>query len=369
MTKQHDHFFAVTSPGFETICARELELLGVAETKIVHGGVEFSGGLRELYLANLWLRSASRVLVRLGEVSSRDFPTLFKRLLRLPWGRFVKPGTACEIRAKSQESRLIHTGRMADVCREALVKALGAESTTSDGPQKIYLRMSNDRCVVSIDSSGDHLHRRGYRYARVVAPLRENLAAGCLLACGYDGSTPFVDLMTGSGTLAIEAALIALNRAPGKGRLFAFMDWPKYRAGLWNLLLDEARRGEKEILPAPIFGVDNNARAISAVSLNLEKIDLAHLVQIYHGNMQDFSPPEPQGLLLCNPPYGERLGKNAQLQALFHDLGQIYGERFSGWDGGLICPESSLLKSTGLSLSPVLRFSNGGIKVALLKKS
>jgi len=369
MVKSHDSFFAVTLPGLETICARELELLGIAETKIVHGGVEFSGGLRELYLANLWLRSASRVLVRLGEVSARDFPILFKRLQRLPWGRFVKPGRICEIRAKSQESRLMHTGRMADVCQDAITKSLGSEQVLSQNPQKIYLRMSNDRCLVSVDSSGDHLHRRGYRYARVVAPLRENLAAACLLACNYDGSTPFVDLMTGSGTLAIEAALIALNRAPGKERSFAFMDWPKYRAGLWNLLLNEAERGEKETLAEPIFGVDNNARAISAVNLNLEKIGLSHLVQIYQGNMQDIAPPESQGLLLCNPPYGERLGKNAQLQALFHDLGQVYGTHYRDWDGALICPESPLLKSTGLTLAQLLRFSNGGIKVSLLKKA
>ena len=364
-----DSFFVVTTPGLEAVCERELSGLGINPVNSVRGGVEFSGGLRELYLANLWLRSASRVLVRLGDVSARDFPTLFKRLSRLPWGRFVKPGTRCEIRAVSHQSRLIHTGRMAEVCQAAIVKSLGSDTATGKTVQKIYLRMSDDRCLVSVDSSGEHLHRRGYRYARVVAPLRETLAAGCLLACNYDGSVPFVDLMTGSGTLVIEAALIALKCAPGKGRTFAFMEWPKYRSGLWNQLLAEAKREEKTELPAPIFGVDNNSKAIAAVTRNLERIGLEGVVQLTCGQMQDFDPPAENGLLLCNPPYGERLGKNARLQALFHDLGQVLGRKYDHWEGALISPESSLLKSTGLSFLPLLHFSNGGIRVALLKKS
>ena len=370
MRNSLDSFFVITAPGLEAVCEGELRSLGLHPESTVRGGVEFSGGLRELYLANLWLRSASRILVRLGEVSARDFPTLFKRLSKLPWGRFIKPGTRCEIRAVSHQSRLMHTGRMAEVCQAGIAKSLGRDSTVEGEPvQKIYLRMNDDHCQVSVDSSGEHLHRRGYRHARVVAPLRETLAAGCLLACNYDGSVPFVDLMTGSGTLAIEAALIALKRAPGKERTFAFMDWPKYRAGLWNQLLAEARRGEQTELSAPIFGVDNNLKAIEAVTRNLERIGLDGTIQLTCGQMQEFDSPADHGLVLCNPPYGERLGKNASLQALFHDLGQVYGDKFRLWRGALICPESSLLKRTGLAFLPLLHFSNGGLKVALVEKS
>lgn len=364
-----DSFFVITAPGMEAVCEGELSALGLNPGTTVRGGVEFSGGLRELYLANLWLRSASRILVRLGDISARDFPTLFKRLSKLPWGRFIKPGTHCEIRAVSHQSRLMHTGRMAEVCQAAIAKSLGNDPVAGEPVQKIYLRMNDDHCQVSVDSSGEHLHRRGYRHARVVAPLRETLAAGCLLACNYDGSIPFVDLMTGSGTLAIEASLIALKRAPGKERAFAFMEWPKYRAGLWSQLLAEAQRGEQAELPAPIFGVDNNSKAIEAVMRNLERIGLDGIIQLTCGQMQAFDPPAENGLLLCNPPYGERLGKNASLQALFHDLGQVYGDKFRHWRGALICPESPLLKRTGLAFSPLLHFSNGGIKVALVEKS
>ncbi|MCK4502074.1 MAG: hypothetical protein KAU22_03500, partial [Desulfuromonadales bacterium] len=322
----------------------------------------------ELYLANLWLRSAGRILVRLGEVSARDFPALFQRLARLPWGRFVKPGTACEIRVVSHTSRLNHTGRIAEVCRDAIAKALGGEVGTAEPVQKIYLRFEDDRCQVSVDSSGDHLHRRGYRQAVVAAPLRETIAAGCLLACGYDGSMPLLDMMTGSGTIAIEAAMIALRKAPGKGRSFAFMEWPKYRPGLWQQQLSEAARQEKTTVAAPILAVDNNPKAIAAGQQNLVTIGLESSVQLSCGNMQELQPQFAQGLMVCNPPYGERLGRNASLKALYHDLGKIYGDTFGAWQGAIICPESELIKSTGVDFSPLLRFTNGGIKVALLQK-
>ena len=369
MQQQRNHYFVVTAPGFEKICAGELVKLGIQPANLIRGGVEFEGGLRELYLANLWLRSASRILVRLGEVTARDFPALFQRLARLPWGRFVKPGSTYEVRAVSHGSRLSHTGRIAEVCKAAMIKALGEKSGENTSVQKIFVRINNNHCQISIDSSGEHLHRRGYRQAKVAAPLRETLAAGCLLACDYDGSLPLVDMMTGSGTLAIEAALIALRRAPGKRRDFAFMNWPKYRPGLWRQLLVEAQREEKSTIPTAILAVDNNPKAIAAVRQNLEMIGLNESIQLYCANIQQLRPQFPSGLMICNPPYGERLGKNATLKALYHDLGRVYGDRFADWQGAVICPESELIKATGISFSLLLRFSNGGIKVVLLKKS
>jgi len=366
--KLENLYFAVVPPGFEGICARELTTIGLQPLRQVRGGVEFAGGLRELYLANLWLRSAARILVRSGEVTARDFPTLFQRLVRLPWGRFVKPGSSCEIRVTSHGSRLNHTGRIAATCRDAISKALGGEIATTGVVQKIYLRLEDDRCQVSIDSSGEHLHRRGYRHAVVAAPLRETIAAGCLLACGYDGSSPLLDMMTGSGTIAIEAALIALRRAPGKERDFAFMEWPKYRPGLWQLLMNEAERQERATIGAPIQAVDNNPKAVVAAQKNLVRIGFEESVQLWCGSMQELRPQGAPGLMICNPPYGERLGRNARLKALYHDLGRAYGTTFADWHGAMICPESELVKATGVSFEPLLRFSNGGIKVALLVK-
>jgi putative N6-adenine-specific DNA methylase len=367
MAGQNNCYFAVTTPGFESVCAGELQQLKI-NSSLQFGGIEFHGGLSELYLANLWLRSASRILVRLGELSARDFPTLHKRLLRLPWGRFIKPGTLCNVRVVCHRSRLSHSGRVAETTLQAIYKSLGAEADPQGRSQQVLVRIEDDRCLVSIDSSGELLHRRGYRQARVAAPIRENLAAGCLLALGYDGSLPLLDAMTGSGTFAIEAALIALRRAPGAKRSFAFMDWPKYRPGLWAQLLQQAQQQEKTELAAPIYAVDNNLKAIAAAELNLSSAALQGLVRIQCQPMQQLVADSVHGLIICNPPYGERIGRTAALQALYRDIGRVYGEVFATWQGALVCPDAELIRSTAIPFAPLLRFSNGGIRVTLLKK-
>ncbi len=188
MQKQTNRYFVVTAPGFENICAGELTDLGIQPINISRGGVEFIGGLQELYRANLWLRSASRILVRLSEVAARDFPTLFQRLSRLPWGRFIKPGAVCDIRVTSRGSRLIHTGRIAEVCQAAIEKSLGRKSGESGSKQQVFIRMNDNRCQVSVDSSGEHLHRRGYRQTRKLAA---SLRGRCLtIPSGYRSPQP-----------------------------------------------------------------------------------------------------------------------------------------------------------------------------------
>jgi len=365
---RENSYFIVTPPGLEQVCADELRGLGVEPLAMVSGGFEFRGGLRELYLANLWLRTASRILVRLGEFGARDFPTLYQKLAKLPWGRFVKPGQACRISVSCHSSRLNHSGRIAETCRTAIARALGEEVAGEGDTLGIYLRFVDDRCQVSIDSSGEHLHRRGYRQAHGAAPLRETLAAGCLLACGYDGSRPLIDLMTGSGTFALEGAMIALNKAPGLARHFSFMDWPKFRPGLWQQLCDEASRCQRQQLPAPIVAVDNNPRAIAAAEANLSSAGVRELIDLRCCAMQALLPAGDEGLLICNPPYGERLGKHAALNALYRDLGSLYGQRFRAWQGAVLCPDGPLLKATRLPLQQLLRLSNGGIRVGLFQK-
>lgn len=366
--KTLNEYFVVTPPGFENLCVGELEDLQLAPGAPLPGGVPFRGSLRELYLANLWLRSASRILVRLGTVTARDFPTLFQRLALLPWGRFVKPGQGCSFRVTSRSSRLVHSARIAETCREAIAKALGEACPEGSPGATILLRLEENCCLVSIDSSGEHLHRRGYCLDRGKAPLRENLAAGCLLASGYDGSRPLIDPMAGSGTFLSEAALIALNRAPGRWRRFAFMDWPKYRPGLWRQLLDEAARQEKAELPALISGNDKQSRAIEVARRNLAAIGLQAAIELQCGRLQQLTAPAAEGLLICNPPYGGRLGAGDDLAILYRDIGRLWRERFAGWQMALLCPPGVLPQSTGLALDPALKFRNGGLKVVLWQK-
>ena len=226
MKKKQSQFFIITAPGLEEICGAEAVALGLNEVRPSSGGVAFSGGLRELYAANLHLRTATRILVRLGDFKATDFPELFRKALRLPWGSFLRPDTSIEIRASAHRSRLIHTGRIVETVGSAIERALGRAAPSNGDAgfkQLILVRFEEDSCTISCDSSGELLHKRGYRSAAGAAPLRETLAAASLLLLGWDGSIPLCDPLCGSGTIVVEGGLMATHQPPGRHRHFAFM--------------------------------------------------------------------------------------------------------------------------------------------------
>jgi putative N6-adenine-specific DNA methylase len=358
-------FFAVTAPGLEAVCARELQALSVAGVSIMTGGVEFPGKRRELYLANLWLRTASRILVRMGQARATDFPELFRKAVRLPWGKFLRPGTRARVRASSRQSRLLHTGRIAETVEAAIDRAMG-RSTLLDGPeQRILVRLEGDVAHFSVDSSGDLLHRRGYRQKGAHAPLRETLAAGVLQLLNWDGCTPLFDPMCGSGTLVIEGALIAACRPPGERRHFSFMDWPRYRSGLWTALQTEAR-GKRRQSSVSIRGSDQDAMAIAASRSNCERAGVAGLIEFRHEELADIAPPGGTGLILCNPPYGGRMGEREDLPALYRDLGRVYRGVFPGWRMAILSPDDALAQFADVHWRRVAALDNGGIPVSLL---
>ena len=365
MKKSEDRLFAIVPPGLEGICAGELRALDLAGVEVVAGGVEFSGGLRELYLANLWLRTASRVVVRLGSLRSRDFPDFYRKLVRLPWGRFLRTDTTVQVRATSHASRLIHTGRIAETVEAAINRALGREASPQAGPaQLVLVRFDDDLCQVSIDSSGELLHRRGYREETAQAPLRETLAAAILLQLQWDGSTPLVDPMCGSGTFVIEAAMLARNRPPGRQRSFAFMHWPRYRPGLWQALLLEAGRQARPLTVA-IVGADRDPRAVAAAKRNAERAGVADDVCLECVELARLRAPAGCGLMLANPPYGARLEAGSDLAPLYREFGQAWLGPFAGWRGALFCPAEAPLAMTGFPLRPLVLWSNGGLPVTL----
>ena len=364
LKKTSEQLFAVTAPGLETVCAAELKALGIGEVRAVGGGVEFEGGLRELYLANLWLRSASRVVVRVGSVKCSDFPDLFRKSSRLPWGKFLSPATPVAVRATCHRSRLMHTGRIATTIGEGIDSALGRSAPAEGETQQVLARFEDDLCLLSVDSSGELLHRRGYRVETAHAPLRETLAAGLLQLLGWHGDSPLLDPMCGSGTLVIEAALLAGRRAPGMDRSFAFMNWPGYRPGLWEALRLEARRGERS--PAVLLaGCDRDLAAIEAARRNGERAGLGEAVTWDLRELADQVRHPGPGLLLCNPPYGERLGRGEDLRPLYRQLGQVCRDSFAGWQVAILCPDERLARATGLPLEKCAGLVNGGIDVTL----
>lgn len=370
--------FAITPPGLEPLAAAELARLGAEVGRLEPGGVSFPATDDLLYRANLELRTVSRVLVRLAEFPARAFYELERKAGRVPWGAIVAPGAAVTFRVTSRKSRLYHQDGIAE---RLLASSGGAaagvpdessavDAADSGGPapgvQLFVVRVIRDVVTISADSSGEHLHRRGYRLATAKAPLRENLAAAMLLAAGYDGTTPLLDPLCGAGTIPIEAALIARRIPPGLGRRFGFESWPSHDRGTWDAVRGAARG---RILPgttAAIAGSDRDAGAITAATANAARAGVAGDITFRQGPLAGVRPPAGSGLLVTNPPYGVRIGERREAEALHAELGSVARERAAGWRVAFLAADPGLAAATGLALAPLFDTSNGGLPVRLL---
>ena len=370
------HLFAVSPPGLEPYTARELTQLGIppgdgqsSAQPFEHGGIEFSGDLDALYRANLYTRTASRILLRFGQFHAASFSELDKGIKKLPWARYLSPGTACAIRVTCHKSRLYHSSAVAReiatsisaYLRHPIQQTRFDENASNVLPQLIVVRLNNDQCTISIDTSGAHLHRRGYRLATAKAPLRENLAAGLLMASGWDMDSPLLDPFCGSGTIPIEAALMALHIPPGAVRRFAFMDWPGYQAERWEAILTESKRQITNHTTL-IQASDRDAGAITLARANAERAGVATSIEFSHRAISAIEP-SAHGYLVTNPPYGLRVSKNKDLRNLYAQLGKVLRKRCPGWTVAILCNDFSLLRQLGIPLNTELSLVNGGVSV------
>ncbi len=374
-------FFATAAPGLETFTAQELRSLGLLSSApgddeaVEPGGVTFQGGLADLYRANLRLRTAGRVLVRLGDFHAETFPELRKKASRLEWNRYLAPGQPVSLAVTCHKSRLYHSNAVAERVLAAIGDRLGklppvikaAEDDPSSPAQRVVVRFANDECTISVDSSGDLLHRRGYRLASAKAPLRENLAAVMLLASGWDTTAPLLDPFCGSGTIPIEAALLARNVPPGSDRRFAFMDWPGYDARAWEAQRSMARAAAAANPTAlPILQAsDRDAGAVRMAQANAERAGVADCIEFACRAVSAIQPPPGPGWLVTNPPYGQRVSEGKDLRNLYAQLGNVLRAECPGWHVAILCSDPRLLGQTGLRLDTRLAFSNGGINVRL----
>jgi putative N6-adenine-specific DNA methylase len=382
-----DKLFAVCSPGLEPYLVGELRQLGLPfqlapdSDQTGHtaegwgrddaGGVSFAGDLLAVYRANLWLRTASRILVRLGEFRAVSFPELRKKAARLEWERYIKPGQALALRVTCKKSRLYHSDAVAERVAGAISDRLKIappiekfdDKSESAPAQLVVVRLAHDQCTVSIDSSGALLHRRGYRLASAKAPLRETLAAGLLLASGWNCEAPVLDPFCGSGTIAIEAALIAKQWAPGRARRFAFMEWPDYQASAWSKLLADCEPAVN-LAPSTIQASDRDAGAIRMAQENAARAGVDDLIEF---SCRAVSAITPQGLgwIVTNPPYGERLSANKDLRNLYAQFGNVIRSKCPGWRLSVLSSDVYLLRQIGLKLDASLALVNGGIAVRL----
>jgi putative N6-adenine-specific DNA methylase len=364
VTAERHDLFAVASPGLERVAAAELRGLGYADAQEVAGGATFRGTLADAFRANLWLRSASRVLVRLGSFDAPGKRELVARARRMGLGPFLRPGLRVHVGASSQQSRLYHTGLIADAVREALSLAVADKDEPAP---TLYARLVKDRCTISLDTSGELLHRRGYRKDVSRAPLRETLAAGILMLCGYDGSQPFVDPMCGSGTFAIEAALIAAGRAPNANRAMAMEACPGVESASLAAIREEARRASRPVASL-VAGYDVHGGALHASRTNAARAGMSELVRFERADVARLEAPGPSGLLVTNPPYGKRIsrdrgGRGDPLGALEEAL----ATRFRAWDRFVLGPGPELRTAISLPVVRAVRLDNGGLPVELVQ--
>ncbi len=381
------NFFAVCTVGLEPVLARELGELGVRTIRPQgeslppsqepidgEGGVEFQGTLHDCYRANLHLRTASRVLVRLGRFYADTFSHLRRRAKRLPWEDFLSPEMAVVLHVACHKSRLFHTGAVSDAVIAAIQARLGqppppAEAKGKDSHdrrQLLIVRLLENQCTIAVDSSGPLLHRRGYRLATAKAPLRETLAAAIVLQSGWDRSSPLLDPFCGAGTIVIEAALLARKIPPGIQRRFAFMDWPNFDAAMWDGIVAEAKTPQAGKVPS-IRASDRDAGAVQAARENARRAGVEKAIEFSSRAISAIEPPKGPGWVVTNPPYGVRLGTGKDLRRLYAQFGNVLQAKCAGWHIAVFCSRSDLLRSTGLTLNPILETRNGGIKVKLAR--
>jgi putative N6-adenine-specific DNA methylase len=367
-------FFATTAKGVEEVLAGELERLGVSEVRQEGGGVRFSGNLEAAYRANLWLRTASRVLMPLGEFPCESPEQLYQGVRDIVWTDHLTPQQTLAVDANVRDSAMTHSGFVALKTKDAIVDQLrdhfGSRPSvdTKDPDLRINVRLMKNRCTVSLDCSGTPLDRRGYRLERHEAPLKENLAAALVELSGWDCSVPFLDPMCGTGTIAIEAALKALRIPPGLLRTgFGFQRWPGYDKKLWLRLVDEARQGMLDKLPAPVLGSDISHSAIAMAHENARRAGVGELITLGREDVAELVPPAGPGVLIFNPPYGKRLGEEEELKPLYKQLGDTLKQRCKGYTAYLFTGNLELAKSVGLKASRRIVLFNGPIECRLLK--
>jgi putative N6-adenine-specific DNA methylase len=339
------------------------------------GGVIFKGDLAALYRANLHLRTASRILARLGNFfHATTFPDLQKRVSRLPWERFLSPGQPISLRVTCHNSKLYHSQAVARSVSDGLAERLGQISPLVkaeqqvDGhpPQLIIVRLSDDKCTVSVDASGELLHKRGYRQAIAKAPLRETLAAALLMASAWDKSAPLLDPFCGSGTIPIEAALTAFGIPPGINRRFAFMDWPKYDQQLWSSIMSQISAAPSSIHPI-MLASDRDAGAIEMAYENARRAGVEKAIEFKCQAVSAITPPPFPGWVVANPPYGLRISEGRDLRNLYAQFGNTLQKHCTGWQVALLCNDPVLLGQMHMKLDTSLGFVNGGIPVRVAR--
>ncbi len=366
-------YFATVARGLEPIAAQELAQLGAKNIRPDFTGVHFSGDRTLLYRVNLWARTIFRVLVPIKEFPCHDAEMLYEEVQKIPWSKYLTPENTIAIACTGKNRQLNHSHFTALQVKNAIVdlqrEATGERSTVDlEAPDlQLNIHIHKNRGILSLDSTGESLHRRGYRSAMGLAPLKETLAATLLMMAEWEPSLPFLDPLCGSGTLPLEAALKGLNIAPGLHRQrFGVQSWLDFDRDLWLKLKTEAKDAALSQLPAPIYGSDHDPEVLTQARSNAQRCNLHEQIEFAVTELAQLNAPAEKGVIICNPPYGKRVGDGENLEALYKLLGDVLKQRFKGWTA-YVLTNKELGKKIGLKASRRIPVNNGSLPCTLLK--
>ncbi|HCS13135.1 MAG: RNA methyltransferase [Zetaproteobacteria bacterium CG06_land_8_20_14_3_00_59_53] len=361
--------FAVVVPGLEKIAAAELNTLAVHAVQVVEGGVNFTGSMDALCRINLRARSITRVLVRLAGFKALSFPELFNKAQKPAWERYISAGRAVTVKASCHSSKLMHSGRVEQAVLDGIAEKLNKADISlgdSGDAQLITVRLEHDQCVISIDSSGERLDRRGYRLLTGLAPIRETVAAAMLQWMDWKPEEPLLVPMCGSGTFAIEAALIGQGRAANLAHDFALLHWPALHQKRWKRVQDKAA-GMQRDLSLNILASDSDEAVLGQAVSNAAQAGVADVIRFDRQDVRALQPPKGSqgGVIVCNPPYGDRIRGDATV--LYRDIGKLLKQdAFKGWRMAIIVPDPECEKALGLAAKRRMKIKHGGKWVRVL---
>ncbi|MCD5322943.1 MULTISPECIES: THUMP domain-containing class I SAM-dependent RNA methyltransferase [Pontibacillus] len=359
---------ATTAMGLESIVAKEVKALGYEDVTVENGRVRYEADVAAIPRSNLWLRSADRVKLVIGEFEAKTFDNLFEQTKALPWEDYIPEDGSVPVIGKSVKSTLYSVRDCQSIVKKAIVERMRkmyglASRIEESGPEhKVEIAIHKDQALLTLDTSGAGLHKRGYRTGQGEAPLKETMAAALVQLTNWHPNEPFVDPFCGSGTIPIEAALIGQNIAPGFNREFASESWDFIPYSLWEKAFNEAEEAANYDQELNITGLDVDGRMIETAKANAIEAGLGDLISWKQMQVKDFKPKEKNGYVVGNPPYGERLGDKEEVEQMYKDFGVIMRDHPS-WSVYVITSNEKFEKLYGLPATKRRKLYNGYIKI------
>jgi putative N6-adenine-specific DNA methylase len=355
---------ATTSFGIEAVAAEELRQLGYNDLRVENGKISFTGGIKDIATCNLWLRTADRVQIKLAEFRATDFEELFEGTVQVGWEQFIPLTGKMHVVGKSHTSKLFSVPDCQSIVKKAIVEAMKrkyrADRFEETGPVfKIEVALLNDVAILTLDTSGPGLHKRGYRKDKGEAPIRETLAAAMVRLSRWTPGRDFADPLCGSGTIAIEAGLIGRNRAPGIDRSFVCEAWPDMPGSVWQEAREEARSRVREA-DFRILASDRDGVVLRTARENAKRAGVSDVISFQRQSAEEFRSGRKFGCIVCNPPYGERIGEAREVEALYQALGGMYG-RLDSWSFFALSAHPQFEKLFGRKADRKRKLYNGNI--------